>query len=252
MICKNCSGEYSQDALVCPYCGTENAAAAGRHKAEILQTYDREEKEIRRHAETYAKRTAHKWTKYIVLGTAIALALGVVITVIVIASGKLSVSMAATNRQKHVDKLEAFYEAGEYVQMREYLRDRDLWSREYDKYWKLADIYEEYVRIQEAEAQITDIAASEAMTKEEKVNCSDYWIEDILESGRTLMALCEEYTKDAEFLFNEDALEEIEALCERKFAEYGYSAEEIAGIRQLTTEEELEAYKSVLTAYFLE
>lgn len=252
MICKNCNGEYPSDALACPYCGTENMKAATRQKKEILQSYDKEEKEIIRHAETYVKKTAHKWTKYIVAGVGVALAIGVVITMIVIASGKLSVSMSVAGTQKHIEKLDAFCEAGEYAEMREYLRDRELWDKEYDKYWQLADTYQEYIRIEEAEEHLVSIAAGEVMTQEGKIDCSDYWIEDILESGTTLMTLCEEYTSDTEFLYNEDALEEISALCESKFAGYGYSAEEIAGIKQLTTEEGLEAYKPVLFAYFLQ
>ena len=35
MICKNCSGEYNDEMLVCPYCGTENKEALQELKEDI-------------------------------------------------------------------------------------------------------------------------------------------------------------------------------------------------------------------------
>lgn len=252
MICKFCNGEYPSDVPVCPYCGTENEEVADRRKKEILTGYDKEERDIRKQAEEFPKKAAHKLTKYILMGIAGVLAAGIVIALISILVGKLSVNLSYKNEQVHLEKLEELYQTGDYAAIKTYLRKHDLWSRDFEKYSQVAEAYEKYVHMEEAAEEIEEIISEGVMTYEEKVELCSYWMENILEYAAKVLHTCDEYANDKIFLQNEEELQALYDRCTAYLKEFGFATEDIELLQNWDGESDLEEQMRTLQEYFFE
>lgn len=232
MICKSCSAEYDDNVLTCPYCGSENKEAARELKEDILENYDREAEHIKTMAEQYPEKTARKWTKKIVCVAAILLALGIVLGMIAIVAGKLSVNVGYKSSQKHVERLEELFLAGDYAKIEEYLDKKGLYDVTYDKYTEVKRVYtyDSYMR---NDMQFAEDILSGGMTDADKEEHLRIWCEDILKDASLAMEMSLEYSEDMQFLGNEDVLRDFYNETVSCLKDFGFSEEEIDRIEHM-------------------
>lgn len=252
MICKNCSGEYSETLLQCPYCGTENKEAAGRMKKEVLAHYEKEEQQIRKEAESFPEKAANKWSGHIVRGVVILLIACVIITILAVLIGKMAVNFSFAGEERHLAKLEKLYELEDYEGMRDYINKKELYENTYDKYTQTESVAYHNVRIEEHLASIQRNLDSDAMTWEEKVENSRYYMENILEESAELLQECRSFSEDMIFLENEDRLLEFYEACRAQLKAYGYSGEEITQLEKHGETDDYSEFLPVLEQYFFQ
>ncbi|MDO4463930.1 MAG: hypothetical protein Q4C57_05215 [Bacillota bacterium] len=229
MICKSCGAKYDKSSIRCPYCGTENIQAAGKQKREILQGYDKEATRIRREAEAFPQKAANRLTKGIVFFVGILALIGILFTILFIFYGKLSVRAKYRQEQIYLEKLEALYQEGQYEEMEEYCRKKDLYGRAYQKYAQVMEVNGYYERMESSMDEIRLIEAGN-ISAEQKKELSEYWIQDIQNQALNVLQKCREYAEDDAFLGNEQVMEEFYHNCVRRLQEFGYTEEEIIAI----------------------
>ena len=232
MICKSCSAEYDDNVLVCPYCGSENKEAARELKEDILENYDREAEQIEKMAEQYPEKTARKWTKTIVCVAAVVLALGIVLGIIAIVAGKISVNVGYKSSQKHLERLEALYMAGDYAGIEEYLDQKDLYDVTYEKYTEIERVYTYDTYIKSDMQFVEDILSGE-MTDDDKEEHVRIWCESILKDASLAIEMSRKYSEDMQFLGNEDVLKDFYKETVSRLTEFGFTEEEIKMIEQI-------------------
>ncbi len=249
MICKNCSGEYEDEILSCPYCGTENGKALQELKEDILEEYDKEADCIRESAEQYPEKTARKWTKYMVYVVLILLVLGIIVGAIAIVAGRFSVNVGYKKQQKHMRHLEELFQAEDYEAVEEYLDEKDLYESTYEKYREIARIYTYYSYMQEDVLHVEELLVSQIEEPERKEHIK-LWCESLLKDSAYVLRLSGEYTEDMQFLENESVLENFRNETIERLSEFGYTEDEIAVITQIDKEYLPEELLNKLLDYF--
>lgn len=233
MICKNCGAEYPDSDLQCPYCRTENIKVALRRKKEILQGYDKEEKQIRAETAEFPKKTVNKWTKYIIIALGIAAAVGVLFGIIALIGTIVSTDYEYQKKQDYEKELEKLFVAGDYAAMDEYMTEEEI--RGYDKYDQVCDMYGYYLRIKEGYDGIMEGNIDMYDNRQEWEESQEYLFKSVLSGGMRLADDYERYGQDNIFLGNEDALEELYEAGMKELEKYGFTKEDM---EQLVQDEE--------------
>lgn len=228
MICQNCGAEYEDDSLVCPYCHSENDREAQNQKQRMLGDYDREAAAIREDMENFPKRTARKWTFYLLWCVGALFAAGILITAGILIFGRASADSRYQAEREHLAKLESFCEAGEYDAMTEYLQAHELWSSAYEKYKQISDVQRAYDEFEEELVQLEQIATNEYLDAEEKEKHFEFWLEYAAEKVHKALYYGDMFSKDRVILGNEEALKKYYDLCADRLVKMGYTQEEIA------------------------
>lgn len=251
MICKNCGAEYADSSLSCPYCHTENRKVALRRKKEILKGYDREADTIRAQAETYAEKTANQWTKNIFAILAIIAVIGIVVVIIFITGSKLALNRKYAKEAEHQQKLEELFLASDYRGMEAYIREQEL-SGSYKKYEQVVRMYRQYMSLKDSGEQIRSLPTDYYKNREDWEALTDYYVDEILDSGATVIRDYETYGKDKDFLGNETALEEIYLKVVEELEIYDFTEEDFPEIALESESSRCEEYHDIVREYYWE
>lgn len=148
MQCPNCGAALTGKELRCPYCGWENPKIAEENQKSELNSIYRKTAELLHLPERIVKKICH-WL-LIVVGAALGVYLLILAGTGIYTAVRNNTSYAW--QQKNLQKLEAYYEAGEYDKMMDYLEKLDgSYSATFGKYktigdlWKQADWELEYL-----------------------------------------------------------------------------------------------------------
>jgi len=250
MICKNCGGEYSDEALHCPYCHTENKKVAARQKKAILNSYDIEAEKIKEQAKQYPQKTVNKWTRYIFVGMGILVAVGFTVTMISILATKIGSNHKYAKMQSHKQKLEEMLTGEDYEGIKEYMAKEELYSYGYENYWQIQDAYTQCVNIEESIAGIVTLEDDIYKSREEWELYIEYDISRILRGAEILLFYYEDECRDDVFRGNEAALESI---CEQGLGlleEFNFSEEEMREIKLGSESSQKEVLIQKLEDYF--
>ena len=250
MICKNCGGEYADNDIKCPYCGSENKIAAGRKKKEILHSYDVEAAKIRKQAEDFPEKTANRWTQNLLRIVGILAAIGVLITVIAIIWANFSTGLERRNEQRHIKKLEELYQAENYEEMDEYMDDKELWGREYDKYDQLTSVYQDYSRMEEHIRALEEIIDNDVYIESQKEELARWRLEEVLYYASRVLKLCRSNIDDMVYHENEDRLEGFYKNCVQKLKGFGYSDAQIEQIANWDRKSSIEELIQIIRDYY--
>ncbi len=138
MLCENCGAEIPEDTVVCPYCDYEIPHNAEK---ELQQEVD-SIRNRRIDMEELSENRVRKGTRTIV-GIFLGLIILAVLVAIVVAVYTYVRSRTELSRQQaQIRKLEEYYQAGEYVEMYEYLNEKveKYYSQTFEKYYFIGDI----------------------------------------------------------------------------------------------------------------
>lgn len=138
MLCKNCGAKISEEELLCPYCGTENLKVAQKEQRDYIEGY----KEKKRALEKVPQKVMKNTTKWLVYGASSVLGITILLILVVMAFSKLTQGDMLAKQEKELAKLEKYYEAGDYESMSKYLDKVVRRGGSYDKYWRIADLYD--------------------------------------------------------------------------------------------------------------
>lgn len=141
MNCPNCGGELDS-RLICPYCGYEDTAAAGRrHKKEIAAIYIKIAQMLKIPVER-----ARTLTLWLLRGALALVALFLAAVLIAFIYAKVSPDAAYTRQQESLETLEGYFQDGDYGAMNAELDSIDERHRAaYDKYTIVGGMYETLV-----------------------------------------------------------------------------------------------------------
>ena len=237
MICNQCGAEFDNRLLQCPYCHSENRKEANRQKRQILEGYDREADNIRKEAEKYTQKTAGRWTKKLLIGIGIALAIGVLLTVVYLLCTRIFVKAEYAGKDAKLAKLEELYQAGDYAALSEYMWEEDLYGRDYDKYGELWEVYAELEDMEQAVQHMEKVNSYTTFTREELWESFEFWAGDYISSAKKAMELSDTYISDRVFWENEDDLQSLLDITVEKLTDIGFSREEIDRIVAEDTED---------------
>lgn len=138
MICKNCGAKINADELLCPYCGTENQEVAQKQQRDYIEDYAKKKRGLKKVPETVVKKTT-KGFFYVAGGIFGAVILLLIVSV---AFSKLTRADMLSRQEKELEKLEKYYVSGEYAAMTEYLDKIDKRGGSYEKYRRIAELYD--------------------------------------------------------------------------------------------------------------
>ena len=136
--CPNCGALIPADAIICPYCQYENeelAKQAEEDKIEdLIEDHNEEVKRL-------PKKLVKKNTKVF--------AVVIIVLVIILFSavymlnrtGRLIQESKYTSKENLVDKLEEYYQAGDYEKVTDTYLDSNGWGGSFGKYANTADVY---------------------------------------------------------------------------------------------------------------
>lgn len=137
MICNNCGAEISGKELLCPYCGAENADVAKKEQQDYIREYNRKKRALKKVPDKVVKKT----TKVLVYGAGIVLGVIVLAFLVIMAFSNIMRGDMLAKQEKEINKLEEYYDAGDYSAMSEYLDKIDKRGGSYEKYCRVADLY---------------------------------------------------------------------------------------------------------------
>ncbi len=251
MICKNCGGEYPDVQLSCPYCHTENRKVVLKRKKEILKGYDREADAMHAQAESYAERTADKWTKKIFMILGIVAVIGVLISIIFIVASKLVVNHEYALEVENTEKLEELLAACDYEGMQAYMSEKKI-SGGYKKYEQVVRMYRQYKSLKESDESIRSLEAAYYKNPEAWDSVTDFYIDDILDSAAAVIRDYEQYGEDKTFLGNEKALEEIYSWVVEELEVYDFGEEDLKEIALESESERCDEFHDIVREYYWE
>lgn len=141
MICESCGGRYEDDMLLCPYCGTENPALAAKEQQAYMAQYEEKTRKLDELPEQLARRASGR------AGRTACIAACFFLAALLAGWGvsRIAASRALEKQQKQVQKLEEYYQAGEYGLMADYLEEIDGSGATFEKYDQMGEIYERFV-----------------------------------------------------------------------------------------------------------
>ncbi len=138
MICKNCGAKIDDEILLCPFCQTENETVARKEQEDYINGIYEKKKNLK----NVPQKVANKVTKYLLYGVAGILVVAFLVVMVVSAFSKVTQSSNLAVQDKELEKLEGYYQAGEYEKMGEYLDKINKRGGSYEKYIRIAELYE--------------------------------------------------------------------------------------------------------------
>lgn len=232
MNCKNCGAEYQDTVLKCPYCGTENKAAAGRKKKEILRAYDEEAQRLYQQAENFPQKAAKRITGKILRLLAVLAGVGLIVTVFVIFWAKISAEWELKAQKKHLQTLEKLYQKQDYEELFDYLDEKDLYGRSYEKYSQVAWAMKYSEWMQEQLGNIEEIQEDSTLTDSKKQEFVSWREETMLYYASYVLDLCMDGIEDTVYLRNETVLSQFYEECVQTLKALGYDEEQIETLRK--------------------
>lgn len=195
MICDNCGAEISESDLLCPYCGAENEKLAQKQQEDVLEEYQQKTKDLQH----MPKKVINKTSKYILIGAA---ALIILFLIGLLISWLISGHVAENSLDKQseqLDKLEAYYDEGNYTEMYKYLDKIHEYGVTYEKYrrigmlydnmqWRIEAIEEKQEFIRDLDLEVSDVATTMGYVLEPMVEIKT-WAEDGFRYGEEEAAL---------------------------------------------------------------
>lgn len=183
MKCKNCGGNYKTRELECPYCNTENALGkiwmVKRSEAELA--YEREKAEL-------GKFLVSPYMLNRILNRALVI-LGLLYAVIFLGAylvcliePQLENWHFKANEEKITARMEAYYVAGEFEKLYEYMEEECVDFKEFYTYTQAALLNNEYNRYLEQRMHY------EALSDEEK-ETDTYYLESAINSSKKVYSL---------------------------------------------------------------
>lgn len=137
MICKSCGAKFSEELLVCPYCGTENEKEAIEQQEEYIEQMHQKVEAVRDLPKQVAKK-ANSWLTKVVIGLVIFAGIALLLSIVVT---KVLDATSLQRQQKKLDKLEALYQAEDYAGLEEYLSNIKEHGGEFKKYEIITRLY---------------------------------------------------------------------------------------------------------------
>ena len=138
MLCRNCGAEYEDYLYKCPYCEAENIEATHKKQRDYVNKYRNKGNFFAMLPNLLVQRTGSAMKSA-------AKMIGVVFVVLLIVGGIGSYvysSTAVTRMEKRVEKLENYYQAGDYEGLKEYYYSLDgAYGGNYEKYSRTVDAY---------------------------------------------------------------------------------------------------------------
>ncbi|MGN0401767.1 MAG: hypothetical protein ACI4HQ_05850 [Acetatifactor sp.] len=232
MICQNCGAEYNNKEMKCPYCHSENPVAAARHKKNILLGFEKEAEQIRQEAENYPKAEAKRRTGILLRILGVLAVVGLTASVLVILIGRRAADSSYNNSQKHKERLEEFYQAGDYEAMSDYLDRKGLYQTTYEKYIQVAQVWDYLQRLADSRQELEAIDAYNYDSPETRQAVFRYRAETYLDRARAVLQMIREKQEDTSFLGNEEVLEELYRQCRDSLFRQGFTEQEINRLEQ--------------------
>lgn len=161
-------------ALVCPYCGHENEAAAlARHRSEVRGIYAR----IARLFHLPAER-AKKVTNGLVIGAAALVALTLLALAAAFVYSRVAPGVELKHQQETVARMEELYAAGDYESLGELVEETDnVYRAVYDKYTTVHFLYQNLTAAEQGAAETAEFIAGFP----EGADLLDYDLENLFE-----------------------------------------------------------------------
>ena len=187
--CENCSAEFDEKLMICPYCGYEvHAMAVDAHEGKIER--------MSRVSQSYEQapgRTLKKGTRAILWGALIFLLASALIAGLVALISYVNNRRSIPVLQAHIAAMEEYYAAGDYEGMADYLKSLDnYFYSSYDKYYTAMRWDEQASRLEEYSGSIAQSAVSPYADQDDVIG----YIIDTLESGcETLTEIGEAETR---------------------------------------------------------
>ncbi|MDD6482214.1 MAG: zinc ribbon domain-containing protein [Lachnospiraceae bacterium] len=139
MNCINCGAELEPGALICPYCGTENEAVAkAQHENEIREIHEKIDQLDKTMQEDRVRKVNHSLSR-------LALIVGALVLLLIVgifAVTRIQSGVALSRQQKNLEKLEGYYQDGDYDAVVKYMDKYKLKGNTFGKYQKTKDAME--------------------------------------------------------------------------------------------------------------
>ena len=236
MICQNCGAEYEEGSLNCPYCHSENRRASERLKKDILRGYDKEAEEM---VQSVPKKAVRKWTKYVAIGLGAVLALGAVIAYVTVIAAVVSGNVNYRKSRREYAKLEEYYSAEDWSDMRYYLRSKSLYGSRYDKYWQVVDADSRLEELKEKVREIRETYAINTFNEALKEDMAGVWGESAIKSANTLLEMTKEQVEDMAVTGNEEILQRYYDEGSQYLEELGFTPEEVDSLADAEPDEKM-------------
>lgn len=138
MKCSACGAEIDNQAVLCPYCGSEQVENARQEHAREVNVLKEETEKIRRSIRPHdVSKVNKKMTKLMVLFVAVIL----VLLGFSMLTGTVKNKIKMVSQEKALQKLEDYYQAAEYENLTEYYESRDdVFGGRFEKYRRVYDI----------------------------------------------------------------------------------------------------------------
>lgn len=136
MKCENCGGEIGSNQKYCTYCGAENKNVY-LHQQRVEEKIERNEKIKSNVLENNSSKIVNKVMTFVLIGSIILLIVSFFVAV-------YKVSEEDVHKEIDYDKVDKFYEDGEYEKMVSYIFSSDYYDEPANKYMQLAEFYEDY------------------------------------------------------------------------------------------------------------
>lgn len=218
MICNSCGGEYDDKASFCPYCNTENTKVAAKIKKEILHKYDKEAHRIKMELPGHVVKKGTSIYIKLLLGIFI---LMVIAAILVLIFSQLSVDQDYKKQKKAEEILEEYFQAGEYIEIRDYLRKNNLRTNT-KKYSEIGNLANREERIQEYldwYYEYTDALGGQ--------DYEQSFRQDALREAIKFIEESESYCTDKVITGNEDAVKKYQEKIIAFMLDHGFTKEEL-------------------------
>ena len=167
MKCKSCAGNYKTKELICPYCGQVNLLGKLwlAEKSEAEKEYEKARMEYEKRVTPYVVNRFLNRSLVLCLLAFLAMLGVLILTVLVWGVWRSSYENGGAGFA--TNKLESYYEAGDYLGLHAYMEEKDLISPGQYKYSQAAILGREYAYFQAAKMIFM------AKSEEEKVENSN-------------------------------------------------------------------------------
>lgn len=251
ITCVSCGAKYDKNKIRCPYCYTENHIAAKKEKKQILAGYDKEADDIREDMKNYPKRTAKKWTGYLVKGLVILFILGILVTVGIFVYGKRSAGKEYNQKQKQVEILEGFLQDKDYDGLADYISEYELYDNCFDPYLQIRSVYWDYEYLEDLADDLDNVKEYTSLGREEQVSILYNWSVSTVNQGYWVLNKCRDYIEDMAILGNEEILQDLYEDCEQILMNVGLTKEDVMELSTCEEEQARTVYAEKVQAYFV-
>ena len=177
MKCKSCAGNYKTKELICPYCGRANLLGKlwFAEKSEAEKEYEKARAEYEKRVTPYVLNRFLNRSLVICLLLYGLFFVGVV--VFVLGFGMYRGAYESGLLLPVEKKMEAYYEAGDYLGLHAYMSEKDYLSDKRYKYSQAAILGREYAYFQAAKMEFF------SLNEEEMQERGEYCLSRILDHG---------------------------------------------------------------------